>query len=109
MQGVVKRDWKAVDRCKQLVRQILMFSRKESFKLKLINLNSVLKEAVGLLRPVILTSIRFETQIGPGLPMIFGDHMLLQQVLLNMATNVYQSLSQGERSVNLKLRCEDNG
>jgi CheY-like chemotaxis protein/K+-sensing histidine kinase KdpD len=78
---------KASDRAKDLVTQILSFSRTEDFKEKVIDIAPVLKEALKLLRATIPSSITINSSIPSGLGKVATDPTKMYQVLMNLCTN----------------------
>jgi PAS domain S-box-containing protein len=84
----------ASHRAKELVSQILAFSRRQEKKLTPISLVEVVRESLKLLRPVIASTIRIETRLPSGLPPIMGDGTQLQQVVVNLATNAAHAMEE---------------
>ncbi|AOS44746.1 Blue-light-activated protein [Lacunisphaera limnophila] len=88
----------ASHRAKELVNQILAFSRKQEPKRVLLHLGLVVQESLKLLRPVLPSSIEIVTRLPEGLPGIMGDATQMHQVLVNLATNAAQVMAgQGGR------------
>jgi len=87
----LERAFGAARRGKDLVSQILTFSRKEPFELSPVNVNGMLDEAWALLRPVLPIAIELDCEFESNLPIVAGDKTQLQQVFLNLVTNAYQS------------------
>ncbi len=87
----LERAYSSARRGKALVDQILTFSRKDAFEMSSIAINEVVDEAFALLRPVIPASIQLECEIEEALPLVAGDKTQLEQVLLNLISNGYQS------------------
>ncbi len=85
----------AANRAKDLVRQILSFSRSETPIRKRVHLEPMVRETLNLMKSSAPAGIAFECYIMPDLPAIMGDEKQLQQVLLNIATNAIQAM--GER------------
>ena len=83
----------ACDRAKNLVRQILTFSRKAERMLVPTDLCMLLNEDVKLLRAALPATIeietRFEKQSGA---MVLGDPVQIHQLILNLATNAAHAM-----------------
>jgi PAS domain S-box-containing protein len=82
----------ASHRAKELVQQILAFSRRQEQVLAPVSLDKVVSESLKLLRPVIASTIRIEAKLPPGLPPVSGDATQLQQVVVNLATNAAHAM-----------------
>ncbi len=80
-------------RAKELVKQILAFSRQEKTQLKLIKLHPIVEEALSLIRSSIPTTIDINQDIQKDCGMIKADPNQIHQVIMNLATNAYLSIS----------------
>ena len=85
---------KAGHRAKDLVRQILVFSRQsETEPISLMPAN-IVKEVVKLLRPTLPTTIAIEQKISPKAGPIHIDPTQLHQILMNLCTNAYHAMEE---------------
>jgi PAS domain S-box-containing protein len=91
-------------RAAALVRQILTFSRRRAPERRVIRLQSVVDEALKLLRATLPASVRIETHFSPTTPEVFADATQVHQVVMNLATNAAHAMS--ERGGELRLSCE---
>ncbi len=91
-------------RARDLVQQILTFSRQGKNELKLMKLQPIVKEALKLIRSTIPTTISINQNIDPGCGVIAGDPTQIHQIVMNLATNAYHAMEErgGELSVSLK-------
>ena len=80
------------ERARELVRQILTFSRPRQQKLESIHLEKVLTESLKFLRSSLPAGIKIETSFDPNTPNILGDHTQLYQVAINLATNALHAM-----------------
>ncbi len=87
---------KASDRAKDLVTQILAFSRTEEFKEEVFDIAPVLKEALKLLRATIPSSITIKSDIPSGLGKVATDPTKIYQVLMNLCTNAAHAMDNKE-------------
>lgn len=86
--------YRAGTRAKEIVDQILPFSRREtdSSGYYLVSMDAVLQEAVKMVRMIVPSNIRIETDIDGLRANVFGSATQLHQVLLNLCSNAYQSM-----------------
>jgi len=78
---------KAGHRAKDLVKQILAFSRKSEQDKKIILITPIIKEILKLLRASLPTTIEIRHHIDPSLGAIFADPTQIHQVMMNLGTN----------------------
>jgi PAS domain S-box-containing protein len=91
-------------RAKNLVRQILTFSRQERADLKLMKMQPIIKEALKFIRSTIPTTIDIKQEIQADCGVIKADPTQIHQVIMNLTTNAYHAMEDtgGELKVNLK-------
>ena len=82
----------ATNRAKELVKQILTFSRQSEGELKPLKIQFVLKETLKLLRASIPANIEIKENIDPNCSAIMADPTHIHQVLMNLCTNSYQAM-----------------
>ena len=82
----------ASQRAKQLVRQILAFSRQGEQQKLLISLNRVVKETLDFLRASLPSTIQLQHYINPDEGAILADPTQMQQVLMNLCTNAAHAM-----------------
>lgn len=83
---------KATARAKDLVQQILTFSRQHEQKPQVIQLESVLKEVVKFLRASLPAQIKIELRVAPDAPPVLADPTQIYQVAINLATNALHAM-----------------
>ncbi|MFA6284444.1 MAG: response regulator [Desulfurivibrionaceae bacterium] len=83
---------KATYRAKELVQQILAFSRKGEQEMKPLRIQSVVKEALKLLRASIPASIDIQQRIAPDCKAILADPTRIHQIILNLCTNASHAM-----------------
>ncbi|MCG8619021.1 MAG: ATP-binding protein [Desulfobacterales bacterium] len=79
-------------RARDLVHQILTFSKQGEQEIKRIQVQPILKEALKLLRSTIPTTISIEADIPETCPSIFADQTQIHQVVLNLMTNAFHAM-----------------
>lgn len=85
---------RSADRAKQLVQQLLSFSRQQAGTKEPVNLEDLLVETARMLRALIPTTIALETVIQATMPMVRADATQLHQVIMNLGTNAYHAMRQ---------------
>lgn len=83
---------KAANRAKELVKQILTFSRQSGQERKPVHVQQVIKEALKLLRASIPASIEIVHDIDENCAPVMGDTTQIHQVIMNLCTNAYQAM-----------------
>ena len=91
-------------RGKNLVKQILTFSRQDSSEMNLMKIQPVVKEALKLIRATIPATIKIKQDINADCGVIRADATQIHQIVMNLTTNAYHSMEEtgGELKVSLK-------
>jgi signal transduction histidine kinase len=84
---------KAGHRAKDLVKQILAFSRKSEQNKQIISLTPIIREALNLLRASLPTTIEIEQHIESNLDAIYADPTRIHQVMMNLCTNAGHAMA----------------
>ncbi len=82
-------------RARDLVRQLLAFSRKQTLKFRFIDLNILLQNFEKLLRRTIREDVFIYLRPAPSLPPVKGDAGQLEQVIMNLAVNARDAMPDG--------------
>ena len=85
----------ATGRAAELVHQLLAFGRKQVVRPRVLNLNTVVCEALKLLRPLLGEQIRIETRLAPNLGFVQADQDQIEQLIANLGTNARDAMAQG--------------
>ena len=95
---------KAANRARDLVQQILTFSRQSGQERKPTKVQYIIKEALKLLRASIPASIEIIHDIDESCRPVMGDATQIHQVVMNLCTNAYQAMQDkgGKLIVSLK-------
>ena len=91
-------------RAKELVKQILTFSRQENTELKLIKILPIIKEALKLIRHTIPTTIEIKQDIQADCGPIKADPTQIHQVIMNLSTNAYHAMEETGGVLNIRLK-----
>ena len=97
-------------RGRDLVRQILTFSRQGEHEKKSISLGSIIEEALQLIRPALPSTIEIEKKLHQVQDTILADPVQLQQVVMNLCTNAAYAMrdSGGALAISLHdVSCEE--
>jgi PAS domain S-box-containing protein len=84
---------RAGGRARDLVKQILAFSRKQDFARAAVDLAAVTREALRMLRAGLPARIDIEEQIAT-VPKLYGDAGELEQAVVNLVTNAAQAIGE---------------
>ena len=85
----------AGNRAKDLVSQILTFSRQTEIEPRPIQLVPIVKEALKLLRAAVPTTIDIRQNIAPDTGAVNADPTQIHQVLMNLCTNAEHAMPEG--------------
>lgn len=93
----------ATIRARDLVRQILMFSRKEEQCHLPVHLHTVVEEACKFIKTSIPATIALHLDIDTKTGIVMADSTQIHQVVINLCMNAYHSLTQQGGEINIKL------
>ncbi|MEI6198197.1 MAG: PAS domain S-box protein, partial [Verrucomicrobiota bacterium] len=82
----------AATRAKELVQQIMIFSRKRELSRQIIRLDTIVKEATKFLRASLPAEIAFEIQLAADAPAVLANATQIYQVTVNLATNALHAM-----------------
>ncbi|HMR63489.1 MAG TPA: PAS domain S-box protein [Anaerolineae bacterium] len=94
---------KAANRAKDLVLQMLAFSRKMDQQKEPIEIALLVTEALQLLRPSLPNIIDFKVQIDQNCAPVMADPTQIHQVLMNLCTNAFHAMEQQGGTLTIKL------
>ena len=81
-------------RAKDMVQQLLAFSRKTDEESKPTNIATIIKESMKMLRSAIPTSVEFKQHISDDPCNVMGDATQLNQIVMNLVTNAADAMSE---------------
>jgi PAS domain S-box-containing protein len=82
----------AANRAKDMVQQILTFSRQTETEKKPVKVQSIVKEVIKLLKTSIPTTIEIRQNIDADCKPVMADPTQIHQVVMNLATNAYHAM-----------------
>jgi PAS domain S-box-containing protein len=92
--GNIRQILKAADRAKNLVKQILAFSRHMEQDKKPMDLNMVIQEALKLLRATLPTTIDMRQTLADKPAIVYADSTQMHQVIMNICTNAAHAMGE---------------
>jgi PAS domain S-box-containing protein len=92
---------KAVQKASDLTRQMLAYSGRGRFVVKLHDVNEVVQEMAHLLQVSISKKASLRLHLAPGLPPIEADGAQFQQVVMNLVTNASDALGEREGTITI--------
>ena len=90
-------------RAKELIEQILLFSRQTDKERKVLALQPLIKETLKLLRPTIPVTVEIKTQIDPKCKNVLANATQIHQVIMNLCTNAWQAMEQSGGTISIIL------
>jgi signal transduction histidine kinase/ActR/RegA family two-component response regulator len=97
----------ASDRAKDLVYQILSFSRQSDSQLKPLQVSSIVKEALRLIRSSLPTTIAIRKNVEENDSIIVGNATQVHQILMNLCTNAAHAMAGGDGTLSVDLKALD--
>lgn len=86
---------RATERAAELVRQLLVFSRKQALQPEILDLNRVVHHTEKMLRRLIGEDIQLVSTLAPNLGRVKADPSQMEQVILNLAVNGRDAMPYG--------------
>lgn len=80
-----------------LVRRLLAFSRRNVSQMRAVDLNEIAGRMNRMLRSLVGDHISIEYALAPGLPSVFADPTMIEQVILNLSLNARDAMADGGR------------
>jgi len=94
----------ASQRAKDLVKQILTFSRQTEEELKPLKIETVIKESMKLLRASLPSTINIVHRIYNDCGYIKGDPTRIQQIIMNLFTNAYHAMEKSGGKIEIEVQ-----
>jgi len=85
----------AATRAATLIRQLLMFSRKQVMQFRHVDLNDILHSAIKMLARLVGEHVQIELEATEQLPAIHADITMVEQIAMNLAVNARDALPNG--------------
>ena len=91
-------------RGKDLVRQMLLFSRKSEKKQEILTLTPLIKETFKLLRSSLPTTVQMKLLLETESDAVYADPSQIQQVIMNLCTNAAYAMRGTTGSIDISLQ-----
>ncbi len=78
-----------------LTRQLLAFSRRQVLEPRVLDLNTIVRRAERMLKPLLGDDVSLMIQLGSDIPMVLADAGQIDQVLMNLAVNSRDAMPRG--------------
>ncbi|MEZ4334599.1 MAG: ATP-binding protein [Myxococcota bacterium] len=88
---------RSADHCAKLTRSLLAFSRRSPVEVVPVAVAEVVKGVEGLVKPLLPSRFRLETELGSALGEFAVDQVQIQQVLVNLLVNARDAMPEGGR------------
>ena len=95
---------RAGNRAKELVKQLLTFSRKTEIEKKTVFPHQIIKEDLKLLRASIPATIEIQQDIDPDCGAVIADPTQIDQIVLNLCTNASHALEEHGGQIRVELK-----
>jgi PAS domain S-box-containing protein len=95
-------------RARELIQQMLTFSRAQKGKPRAVDLAALTEDAVRLLGSSLPSSVELRTELEPGLPAVMIDPVQVEQILLNLCINARDAMD-GAGTIRVGVRLAPEG
>nr|WP_319393996.1 ATP-binding protein [uncultured Desulfobacter sp.] len=100
----IKMIWEAGKRGRDLVQQILSFSRQSEKDKSPVRLQQILEEALKLSRASLPSSIQINKEIQQDCGWVLADSIQFHQIVINLITNAAHAVDPSEGTINVQLK-----
>jgi two-component system NtrC family sensor kinase len=93
MRASVQKIVNQADRCREIVRRLLDFSRPRKPQVRAVNINTVLLDCLGLIEnQALFQNVRIVRRLQQDLPAVLADPFQMQQVFMNLLINAAEAM-----------------
>ncbi len=93
----------AANRARELVQQILTFSRRRESEKRVLSLQPIVGECIKLLRSTIPAMVKITHYVEPHCPPVLANPTQIHQVVMNICTNAWHALPETGGRINITL------
>ena len=94
----------AANRARELVQQILTFSRRRDSEKRLFSLQPIVGECIKLLRSTIPAMVKITHHVESHCPPVFANPTQIHQVIMNICTNAWHALPETGGRIDISLQ-----
>jgi PAS domain S-box-containing protein len=94
-------------RAKELVKQILAFSRRSEHEREAVDLKVIVKEALKMIRATLPSTIEIRSALEVNSAVVFADPTQMHQVVMNLCANAEHAMRKDGGVLDLTLSCVD--
>ncbi|MFA5180917.1 MAG: PAS domain S-box protein [Syntrophales bacterium] len=99
--------YEGAGRAKELVRQILAFSRHGERRVKPVPVTLIVREAIKLIRAILPATIKIRQKIKASADIVLADPTQIHQVVMNLLTNAFHAMGEQGGRLDIELFNED--
>ena len=99
--------YKASQRAKEVVKQILTFSRQSEQNRKPLKIHPIVKDSIKMLKASLPSTILIQQYIDPAAGIIEADATEIHQIIMNLGTNAYHAMSETGGLLDVKVENAD--
>jgi PAS domain S-box-containing protein len=103
LEKYLKRVFIASERARDLVKQILIFSRQNEKEMQPLKMNPLIKEVMKLIRAALPSSIRIQQEIVAYPDLVLADPTQIHQVIMNLSTNAAHAMREEGGILEIRL------
>lgn len=93
--GMLEEVGQVTDRAVALVRQLLLFSRKQPMARRVLDIGEVVRDLLRLLRRVMPENVHLFSEVEDQLPLVRADLSAIEQLVMNLIINARDSMPRG--------------
>ncbi|WP_374262786.1 sensor histidine kinase [Zoogloea sp.] len=109
--GILQKIGKQAQRAGQIIRRVHAFVRRSEPKFETVDLDAIIREAVGLVEPdAVRRGVSIDLELTEPLPGVLADPVMIEQVAVNLIRNGMDAMAdtpRGERRLQLVTREQD--
>ncbi len=94
----------ASKRAKEMISQIMTFSRKNEQIMSSVDIGKIIKETINFMRSTIPTTIKIRSNIEESIGQVFANETQVNQVLMNLCTNAAHAMKEESGEMDIILR-----
>ena len=94
---------RAGERAKDLVQQILTFSRRQPQQRRAVRVDVAVRDALNLLRSTLPATIRIDSRVAADTPLVLADVTQIHQVMTNLGTNAAHAMKRSAGTLSVSL------